>query len=158
MARRRARKQPDEELPEPQTTVTKFDYEAALERGKLSDDELNAVVDQFVHTTSPVELGVRLNLPADLVREALTSPATRQAIVERALGDSVGWFSTVAVMKLRREIEATNDPDVLVKLVKTLRDVLVYSEKFTKPRRTPGRPRNPEPEEETKGYDEQVTG
>lgn len=122
--------------------LVKFDHEDALERGYLSDEERAAVLELLTETSSALEIAVRLDLPAKMVRKLLLDPDVIREFVLLNLNSQTMWFSTVALSKLRTLIGATKNPDVLLKAIKLMSQVLAFAERVgARPKNPVGRPR-----------------
>lgn len=119
-----------------------FDYETALVRNKLSDEELDALIDLLPETTSALEISLRLNLPQKLVRKSLEDPATLKALIARTHVSNVQWFKTVAIERVKAIVNDTKDPELVMKGLKLLADWLGIEELHRRGR-SPGRPKNP---------------
>lgn len=117
------------------------DYESALVRGALNENEIGAVLELMPETTSPSEIAIRLNLPPQLVRKALEDPKVVQALVIKNFNAQTLWYVSVALTKLRTLIEATQDPELLLRLLKLMGNILAIGERFAK-KNPVGRPKN----------------
>ena len=129
--------------PEPAAALVPatFDYESALARGELNEDETGAILDLLLETTNAGEIALRLNLPPKLVRKTLDDPALVKSLVIRNFNAVTVWYITVALGKLKTAIDATTDPELLVKLLKLMGDNLAIGERFAKVRSPAGRPK-----------------